>query len=60
MRESPLCPTCGQPATVALAGPEHGWECRNEACPEYGQPLREIEPRAHPGGPSGDEPPSPH
>ena len=41
----PLCPSCNQPATVALAGPEHGWECRNEACPEFGQPVREHEPR---------------
>jgi hypothetical protein len=35
----PLCPSCGQPASQALAGPEHGWECRNEACPEFGQAL---------------------
>lgn len=35
----PLCPSCGQPASEALAGPEHGWECRNEACPEFGQAL---------------------
>jgi hypothetical protein len=35
----PRCPSCGQPASEALAGPEHGWECRNEACPEYGQSL---------------------
>src|SRR5882762_9296020 len=41
----PLCPTCGQPASVALAGPEHGWECRNEACPEFGQPLSDHEPQ---------------
>lgn len=54
MQDPPLCPTCGQPATVALAGPEHGWECRNEACPEFGQPLRSAEPGAHPGGPDGD------
>jgi hypothetical protein len=40
----PLCPTCGQPASIALAGPEHGFECRNEACAEYGQPLLPIEP----------------
>jgi hypothetical protein len=37
--EPPLCPSCGQPASQALAGPEHGWECRNEACPEFGQGL---------------------
>jgi hypothetical protein len=35
----PLCPTCLQPASKSLAGPEHSWECRNEACPEYGQPA---------------------
>lgn len=35
----PTCPTCGQPASQALAGPEHDWECRNEACPEFGQAL---------------------
>jgi hypothetical protein len=35
----PVCPTCGQPASEALGGPEHDWECRNEACPEYGQPV---------------------
>ncbi len=42
--DAPLCPTCGQPASQALGGPEHGWECRNEACPEFGQPLQEREP----------------
>ena len=46
----PVCPTCGQPATTAL-GPDEGLECRNEACPEFGQPLR-LEDRP-------DEPPSP-
>jgi hypothetical protein len=35
----PLCPTCFQPATTALAGHEHGWECANEACPEFGQAV---------------------
>jgi hypothetical protein len=35
----PLCPSCGQPASEALAGPAHGWECRNEACPEFGQAV---------------------
>jgi hypothetical protein len=40
----PLCPTCGQPASEALSDLEHGWECRNEACAEYGQPLRRDEP----------------
>jgi hypothetical protein len=41
---APLCPDCGQPASRALAGPEHDWECRNEACPEFGQAVAEDEP----------------
>jgi hypothetical protein len=41
---TPLCPSCGQPASEALAGPEHGWECRNEACPEFGQAIDAEEP----------------
>jgi hypothetical protein len=41
---SPVCPTCGQPASQALAGFEHDWECRNEACPEFGQPVQADEP----------------
>jgi uncharacterized protein YjlB len=41
----PLCASCGQPASEALAGPEHGWECRNEACPEFGQSIDANEPR---------------
>jgi hypothetical protein len=40
----PLCPSCGQPASTALAGAEHDWECRNEACPEFGQPIDPHEP----------------
>ena len=40
----PICPTCRQPASEALAGREHEWECRNEACPEFGQPVRADEP----------------
>ena len=40
----PLCPSCGQPASTALAGAEHDWECRNEACPEFGQPIDPNEP----------------
>ena len=40
----PICPSCGQPASEGLAGPEHGWECRNEACPEFGQALGADEP----------------
>lgn len=43
-RTPPLCPSCGQPGTTGLAGPEHGWECRNEACPEFGQPIGDDEP----------------
>jgi polyisoprenoid-binding protein YceI len=39
----PLCPTCGQPASEALGGPAHDWECRNEACSEFGQPVRADE-----------------
>ncbi len=42
--EPPLCPTCGQPASDALGGAEHEWECRNEACPEFGQPVQAEEP----------------
>ena len=45
----PLCPTCDQPASESLAGPEHGWECRNEACPEFGQAV-EPAPDAAPAG----------
>jgi hypothetical protein len=37
--DPPLCPTCEQPASEALGGAEHDWECRNEACPEYGQAV---------------------
>jgi hypothetical protein len=39
----PLCPSCGQPASLGLADTDPGWECRNEACPEYGQPVRADE-----------------
>ncbi len=42
--ETPICPTCGQPATEGLAGPENTWECDNEACPEYGQVVRVDDP----------------
>ncbi len=49
------CPTCGQPATRGLP-PDERWECRNEACPEFGQELAEIEPvPADPPSPSGPE-----
>ena len=51
---APLCPSCGQPASEALAGPEHGYECRNEACPEFGQPLRPDEPLAVEPNPGRD------
>jgi len=44
----PLCASCGQPASEALAGPEHGWECRNEACPEFGQSIDANEPGREP------------
>jgi len=40
MVAAPLCPDCGQPGTLLA----DGWHCRNEACPEYGQPLRADEP----------------
>jgi hypothetical protein len=46
--DEPICPTCGQPASEALGGPEHDWQCRNEACSEFGQPVREDE------APAGD------
>lgn len=39
MNAPPLCPTCHQPASEALAGHEHGWECRNEACPLFGEEV---------------------
>ena len=49
------CPTCGQPATRAFP-PDEGWECRNEACPEFGQPLTGLEPvPAEPPTPRGPE-----
>ncbi len=41
---APLCPTCGQPASLGLADMDPGWECRNEACSEFGQPVRDDEP----------------
>ena len=50
-----VCPTCGQPATRAFP-PDEGWECRNEACPEFGQPLTDVEPApAEPPAPRGPE-----
>ena len=53
---APLCPTCNQPASTALAGPGGGWECRNEACAEFGQPVPADD---APGAAQGAEPPSP-
>jgi hypothetical protein len=52
---APLCPSCGQPASTSLAGPEHEWECRNEACAEFGQPVAADEPPRpdEPGPPGG-------
>src|SRR5688572_6059584 len=50
----PLCPTCGQPASEALGGPEHDWECRNEACPEFGQPVQADEPFSESPGSAPD------
>jgi pyruvate kinase-like protein len=44
MSVPPICPSCDQPASEALGGPEHDWECRNEACPEFGQPIAADEP----------------
>jgi hypothetical protein len=40
---APLCPSCGQPGSLGLADTDPGWECRNEACAEFGQPLRSEE-----------------
>ncbi len=52
-----VCPTCGQPATKAFP-PDEGWECRNEACPEFGQPLSGHEPAPEgDAGPRGPETP---
>ena len=48
----PVCPSCGQPATTALADAEHGWECGNEACTEFGQPIRDDEPPSLAGPPA--------
>jgi len=52
----PLCPTCGQPASKALGGPEHDWECRNEACSEFGQPVRADEPAPRADPEASDRP----
>ncbi len=60
-------PECGQPASVALAGPPHSFECRNEACPEYGRAAfldsdngaRVVDhiDDAHPAGPTPEDRP---
>jgi hypothetical protein len=50
--DPPLCPTCDQPASEALGGAEHDWECRNEACPEYGQAVAADERPRDDGGAS--------
>ena len=54
---APLCPSCGQPGTLGFAGPTEAWECRNEACPEFGQPLQEAEPPPRDPPEPGDEAP---
>ena len=51
---APLCPDCGQPASSELAGPDHEWECRNEACAEFGQPVLANEPPAVEPNPGDD------
>jgi hypothetical protein len=43
--DPPLCGSCGQPESQALAGPEHRWECRNGACSEFGQAIQAAEPQ---------------
>ena len=53
--DPPLCPTCDQPASEALGGPEHDWECRNEACPEFGQPVRDNETPSSEPNPGDDD-----
>src|SRR4051794_14797838 len=55
MSAPPMCATCGQPGSEALGGPEHEWECRNEACPEFGQPIRRDEPEPPEPAPRPDE-----
>jgi hypothetical protein len=51
--DAPLCPDCGQPATLELAGAEEAWHCRNEACAEFGQPIRRDEPPVTEPDPTG-------
>ncbi len=43
MTDLVVCPTCGQPASPSLSA-DGTLECRNEACPQYGQLLRPDEP----------------
>jgi hypothetical protein len=52
----PLCPSCGQPASTSLAGAEHDWECRNEACPEFGQSIDPDEEPRDPQEPAPEPP----
>lgn len=51
---APVCPTCGQPASEAISD-DGSWECRNEACPEFGQILS---PADHAEEEPAPEPPS--
>ena len=44
LSDPPLRPSCGQPASQALAGTGHGRECRNETRAEFGQAVVEHEP----------------
>ena len=55
MNEPVMCPTCGQPASPSLSR-DGALECRNEACPEYGQLLDLNEPA--PAAPPTPMPPS--
>jgi uncharacterized protein (DUF1810 family) len=43
MTAAPLCPTCGQPASLGFADTGDGWECLNEACPEFGQIVAPLD-----------------
>jgi hypothetical protein len=53
-------PSGGQPASEALAGPADDWDCRNEACPEFGRAVRTEKPsgeeKPEPEGPRGAHP----
>lgn len=43
MSAPPLCPSCGRPAGEAPDGATSAWECRNEACPGFGQAVVDEE-----------------